>query len=136
MQLVDMYRTIEGIKRQPSPYQCVNQPINIYAEQIVTKLCAVIPPRCLSMQMLKELGTVIALTRSGLCIVKVSNPKRIPPKLYVNVVDVHGNVLGKLIDIIGNVNQPYAVIKPQRGRSILIGQTVFLSHKSLSRKQR
>jgi len=88
------------------------------------------------MQMLKELGTVIALTRSGLGIVKVSNPKRIPPKLYINVVDVHGNVLGKLIDIIGNINQPYAVIKPQRGRSILVGQTVFISHKSLSKKRR
>jgi len=88
------------------------------------------------MQMLRELGTVIVVTRSGLGIVKVSNPKRIPPKLYVNVVDGHGNVLGKLIDIIGNVNQPYAVIKPQRGRSILVGQTVFLSHKILGEKKR
>ena len=60
---------------------------------------------------MKRLGYYLHRSPDRYLIVKIANPKRIP-KLYVKVYDSSMNFIGYLIDIIGPITSPYAVIKP------------------------
>ncbi|MCE4601478.1 MAG: hypothetical protein F7C38_08010 [Desulfurococcales archaeon] len=63
------------------------------------------------------LGSVAAVTRSGYIIVEINNPNmRI--KIGGRVEDGKGVEIGKIIDLIGNIEKPYAVIKPAKETSI------------------
>ncbi len=57
---------------------------------------------------MQKLGRVRALTPSKNLIVKAEKA----PKIGSEVVDENLNVVGKVFDIIGPVDAPYAVVKP------------------------
>lgn len=57
-----------------------------------------------------KLGYYLHKTPSGRLIVKISGKN--PPRLGSKVLDSRGNLLGIVIDVIGPVSSPYAVIKP------------------------
>ncbi|MEM2021274.1 MAG: Gar1/Naf1 family protein [Zestosphaera sp.] len=59
-----------------------------------------------------KLGYYLHKVPSGRLIVKISG--RNPPKLGSRVISSKGELLGMVIDVIGPVNSPYAVIKPIR----------------------
>ncbi|MEM1623274.1 MAG: Gar1/Naf1 family protein [Sulfolobales archaeon] len=59
---------------------------------------------------LKRLGYFLHKTSSGRLIVKLSSPK--PPRLGSKVLSSRGEVIGVLVDVIGPVRSPYAVVKP------------------------
>jgi RNA-binding protein len=60
---------------------------------------------------LRRLGTVLHTTPNGYIVVKIDDPDNIPP-LNVKVYDRDLRTVGVLLDIIGPVKEPYAVIKP------------------------
>ncbi len=60
---------------------------------------------------MRSLGSVLHITPSRLIIVKLSRPKPIPP-LNSEVLDAQGERIGTIVDIIGPVDSPYAVVKP------------------------
>jgi RNA-binding protein len=60
---------------------------------------------------LRRLGTVLHTTPNGYIVVKIDDPDNIPP-LNVRVYDRDLRSVGVLLDIIGPVKEPYAVIKP------------------------
>ena len=60
---------------------------------------------------MRKLGYYLHKTSNGYLLVKIINPKRIP-KLYSKVFNSKWDFIGYLIDIIGPVHGPYAVIKP------------------------
>ena len=57
-----------------------------------------------------RIGYLLRRTPSGMLLVKLSS-KRIP-SLGSKVVDPGGKIVGKVADIIGNVNSPYLIVKP------------------------
>lgn len=60
---------------------------------------------------MKRLGEVLHVAKNNYIIVKIEDPDRIP-KLGVKVFDEFRRELGQLLDVIGPVSQPYAVVKP------------------------
>jgi len=62
---------------------------------------------------IRTLGPVIHVTPSRLIIVRLSNPTELPP-LRCEVVDANSELVGHVIDIIGPVKSPYAVVKPMK----------------------
>ncbi len=59
-----------------------------------------------------KLGYYLHRVPSGRLIVKISG--RSPPRLGSRVINSKGELLGMVIDVIGPVSSPYAVIKPVR----------------------
>lgn len=57
-----------------------------------------------------KLGYYLHRVPSGRLIIKISG--RNPPKLGSRVLDSRGNLLGVVVDVIGPVSSPYAVVKP------------------------
>lgn len=62
---------------------------------------------------LKVLGSVFTITKNKLVIVKLRDPKRLPP-INAEVLDANRNLIGHVVDVIGPVEAPYAVVKPLR----------------------
>lgn len=74
--------------------------------------------------MLMKLGTVMHTTHNGYIIVKLATEK--PPKLNTPVYTEDARRIGVLLDIIGSIKAPYAVIKPDaKDLSIESGVTVY-----------
>ncbi|NOZ88875.1 MAG: H/ACA RNA-protein complex protein Gar1 [Crenarchaeota archaeon] len=63
------------------------------------------------MQRLELLGRVLHRTHNGYVVVDVAAPERLPP-LGVPVYTEDRKRVGVLLDIIGPVKKPYAVVKP------------------------
>jgi len=59
---------------------------------------------------LKRLGYILHTTSSGKLIIRLSSSK--PPRLGSKVLNSRGEVIGVLVDVIGPVRSPYAVVKP------------------------
>jgi len=59
----------------------------------------------------RPLGSVSHITRSNYIIVKLSKSNELP-HIGVDIVDANNEVVGKLIDIIGPITQPFAVVRP------------------------
>lgn len=59
---------------------------------------------------MKRLGYFLHISPSGRIIVKLSLPS--PPKLGSKVFSSRGELIGVVVDIIGPVKAPYAVVKP------------------------
>jgi RNA-binding protein len=57
------------------------------------------------------LGTVHIITRDKLIIVRIGKPESIPG-IGSKVLDANGFEVGRVIDIIGPINNPFAVVKP------------------------
>ncbi len=60
---------------------------------------------------MRTLGSVLHVTPSKLIIVRLSDPNNIPP-LNVEILNASGEKVGVLVDIIGPIESPYAVVKP------------------------
>lgn len=76
--------------------------------------------------MKQKLGTVYTITRGGLITVRlgnIRNPPRLGLKVYSNQP---GKPIGRLIDIIGPVESPFAVVKLEAGASISIGDPLYI----------
>ncbi len=63
------------------------------------------------------LGKVLHSTKSGYIVVELRDPKRIP-RLGVPVYTSDRRRIGVLLDIIGPVERPYAVVKPDKDEYI------------------
>lgn len=61
---------------------------------------------------MRRLGYFLHRSPSGRLIVKLSSPK--PPRLGSKVLNSRGEVVGVLVDVVGPVRSPYAVVKPSR----------------------
>ncbi len=61
---------------------------------------------------MRRLGYFLHKTPSGRLVVKLSSPK--PPRLGARVLNSRGEVVGVVVDVIGPVRSPYAVVKPSR----------------------
>ncbi len=59
-----------------------------------------------------RLGYFIHWTPSKKMLVKMTTKKL--PKLGVRVINSSGRVVGRVVDVIGPVKSPYAVVKPVR----------------------
>jgi RNA-binding protein len=59
---------------------------------------------------LKRLGYFLRISPSGRIIVKLSTPS--PPRLGSKVFSSRGELIGVVVDVIGPVKAPYAVVKP------------------------
>ena len=57
-----------------------------------------------------RIGYSLHKTPSGRLLVKLTTKR--PPRIGSKVVDSGGKVVGRVIDIIGNVTSPYALVKP------------------------
>ncbi|MEM0014780.1 MAG: Gar1/Naf1 family protein [Zestosphaera sp.] len=72
-----------------------------------------------------KLGYYLHKVPSGRLIIKISG--RNPPKLGSRVLDGKGNLLGIVVDVIGPVSSPYAVVKPlSPGVNLAQFEEVFL----------
>ncbi len=60
---------------------------------------------------MRRLGEVYRVARNKYIVVKIDDPERLP-RLGVKVFDEYRREIGRLLDIIGPVKQPYAVVKP------------------------
>ncbi|RLG78032.1 MAG: hypothetical protein DRO12_00520 [Thermoprotei archaeon] len=60
---------------------------------------------------MRKLGAVLHITPSNLVVVKCTNPKEIPP-LGAHVMGADGEVIGRVVDIIGPISSPYIIVKP------------------------
>jgi len=77
--------------------------------------------------MLQRLGRVLHTTHNGYIVATLEAGERLPP-LNTPVYDEKTNRVGVLLDIIGPVKSPYAVIKPDR-RDIRLGEGVTLYYR-------
>ena len=71
------------------------------------------------------LGEVHAHSRTGHIVVRVADPN-MRLRLGLRVVNSNGVEVGRLADIIGNVEQPYAVVKPLSEKLPGEGERLFV----------
>ncbi|ABM80323.1 H/ACA ribonucleoprotein complex subunit GAR1 [Hyperthermus butylicus] len=73
---------------------------------------------------MRRLGTVLHTTPNGYIVVKLEEQQ--PPPLNVRVYDRDLRPIGVLLDIIGPVKEPYAVVKPaSREIKLASGEVVY-----------
>jgi rRNA processing protein Gar1 len=70
---------------------------------------------------MKRIGRVEKIVRNKLLLVKLDGSE--PPRIGETVYASDASPLGKVIDIIGRVEEPYALVKPFR-EDIAIGNLV------------
>jgi len=76
------------------------------------------------------------VTPSRLIIVKISNPRNLP-RIGVEVVTASGELVGVLMDIIGPVDKPFAVVKPRGALALSLAKpSVVLYYRQPIRKRR
>ena len=76
---------------------------------------------------MKRLGTVLHMTRNGYIVARLEKEEaeKLPP-LNVPVYDRDLKKIGTLLDIIGPVKNPYAVVKPaNREIKVYEGETLY-----------
>jgi len=72
---------------------------------------------------LQRIGKASSVTPSNSIIIKTENP----PKIGCEVADENLTIVGKVLDIIGPVSSPYAVIKPNvKNPSTLLNKPLYL----------
>jgi len=73
---------------------------------------------------LQTLGNISGTTLSGDLLVKVSNL----PSIHQKVYDFRKNEVGRVVNIFGNVQSPYVLIRPRNRKDLLllIGKEVFI----------
>jgi RNA-binding protein len=79
--------------------------------------------------MLKRIGYALHYTKLGNLVAKIS---QITP-LYIPVYTYTYKKIGTLYDIIGNVNNPYGLIKPNTEDNSIIGQAIYIREIDLRR---
>lgn len=88
---------------------------------------------------LRLLGSVYTVTKSNLIIAKIDDPEKIP-RIGDGVVDANNEYIGRVVDIVGPVTSPFAVLRPVKLSilSMLKPSTVlfYRSRKSEDRNRR
>ena len=85
---------------------------------------------------IRVLGPVVSVTPSRLVVVKIDNPQNIP-RISTEVVDAQGEVIGHIVDIIGPVSSPYAVIKLSKPALVsFVKPSIVLFYRYVFRKKR
>jgi RNA-binding protein len=84
---------------------------------------------------LRPLGSVLHITKSKYIVVKLVKADDLPP-LGAEVVDANNEVVGRLVDIIGPVTQPYAIVRPLKPSVVsFIKPSMFLFYRILKIKK-
>lgn len=87
------------------------------------------------MKNVSSLGPVDIITKAKLILVRIEKPDKVPT-IGSKVLDVNGVEVGKIVDIIGPVNKPYAVVKPSSYAVLsTIKQSTVLFYKSIREKR-
>jgi len=71
------------------------------------------------------LGDVATVTKAGYATVKIADPG-VRLKLGLRVVDDSGREVGRLVDVIGRVEEPYAVVRVSSPDPGLAGRRLFI----------
>lgn len=82
--------------------------------------------------MLRRIGYALHYTKLKNLVVKLS---QIPP-LYIPVYTYTMKKVGTLYDVIGNVNNPYGLIKPISIDGSIVGQALYINEADLKKKKR
>ncbi|MBE9390599.1 H/ACA RNA-protein complex protein Gar1 [Fervidicoccus fontis] len=87
---------------------------------------------------MKKLGVIEKVATNNLLLVKITDSKNIPNiGNRVLLPDFRG--FGKVMDVIGNVNNPYAVIKPfkkEEDLSKYIGQVLLVDERTFTSRKK
>lgn len=84
----------------------------------------------------RPLGPVESISRSRLILVRIDRPD-IVPEIGSRVVDANGFEIGKIVDIIGPITKPYAVVKPNSYSVLsIIKPSTILFSRSIKREKR
>ncbi len=85
---------------------------------------------------IRTLGSVLHITPSRLIVVKISKPNEVPP-LHCEVIDANNELIGHVIDVIGPVEAPFAVIKPVKLSALsFVKPSTVLFYRCKARKAR
>lgn len=82
--------------------------------------------------MLKRIGYALHYTKMKNLVIKLS---QIPP-LYMPVYTYTMRKVGVLYDVIGNVNNPYGLVKPISVDNSIIGQALYINEADLKKRRR
>ncbi|MFZ8811845.1 MAG: Gar1/Naf1 family protein [Pyrobaculum sp.] len=81
---------------------------------------------------MRRIGLALHYSRLGNLVVKLSE---VPP-LYVNVYTYTMKKVGVLYDVIGNVKNPYGLVKPLTRDETVVGQPLYVKPHDLDRRRR
>jgi len=80
---------------------------------------------------MKRIGVALHYSRMGNLVVRLIE---VPP-LYINVYTYTMKKVGVLYDVIGNVKNPYGLVKPLAKDESIIGQSLYVRLQDLERKR-
>ncbi|MCI4464974.1 MAG: H/ACA RNA-protein complex protein Gar1 [Thermoproteus sp.] len=82
--------------------------------------------------MLMRVGYALHYTNLKNLVVKLS---QVPP-LYITVYTYSMKKVGTLYDVIGNVEEPYGLVKPVAMDSSIVGQAIYINEADVRKKRR
>ena len=82
--------------------------------------------------MLRRIGYALHYTNLKNLVVKLS---QVPP-LYITVYTYSMKKVGTLYDVIGNVEEPYGLVKPVAMDSSIVGQAIYINEADVRKKRR
>lgn len=76
---------------------------------------------------MKSVGEVLHVSKTGKLVVRLEDSK-VPPRIGLYVYSEKGERVGMVVDIIGPVNSPYALVKPlnRETASGLVGSHLYI----------
>ncbi|ABP51295.1 MULTISPECIES: Gar1/Naf1 family protein [Pyrobaculum] len=81
---------------------------------------------------MKRIGLALHYSRMGNLVIKLAE---VPP-LYINVYTYTMKKVGTLYDVIGNVKNPYGLVKPVERNDSIIGQPLYVKVQDMQKKRR
>ncbi|MGC8993882.1 MAG: Gar1/Naf1 family protein [Pyrobaculum sp.] len=81
---------------------------------------------------MRRIGHALHYSRLGNLVVKLSE---VPP-LYVNVYTYTMKKVGVLYDVIGNVKNPYGLVKPAARDDSVVGQALYVRPQDIEKRRR
>jgi len=82
--------------------------------------------------MLRRIGYALHYTNLKNLVVKLS---QVPP-LYITIYTYTMKKVGTLYDVIGNVEEPYGLVKPAAIDSSIVGQAIYINEADVRKKRR
>ncbi|KUO85599.1 MAG: H/ACA RNA-protein complex protein Gar1 [Thermoproteus sp. JCHS_4] len=82
--------------------------------------------------MLRRIGYALHYTNLKNLVVKLS---QVPP-LYITIYTYTMKKVGTLYDVIGNVEEPYGLVKPVAMDSSIVGQAIYINEADVRKKRR
>ncbi|ABL87752.1 snoRNP protein GAR1 [Pyrobaculum islandicum DSM 4184] len=81
---------------------------------------------------MKRIGTALHYSRLGNLVVKLNE---VPP-IYINIYTYTMKKVGILYDVIGNIKNPYGLVKPYVRDESLIGQPLYVKLQDLEKRRK